>query len=192
MRSRTTLVTVALACFALGPAITLLHAQAAGPQQPSKVFGYEDTKTGIFHALTPEAVSPAASTASTGTLKVTLNITVKSTWPANTTRTVVCSSEFLENSLTSSGGASTYIEEASRYATATTSGFTCTMTIPYSWLIPSTAIQNSLTGTYSVGVQNSTTTAGPVILRMSTGPVVSTTTLPAAGTTTTYAIAVVI
>lgn len=87
-----------------------------------------------------------------------------------------------------------YIEEASRYATPATTGtgFTCTMVIPYSWLIPATALQNSLVGSYSVGVENSTTTAGPPILRLSSGPVVSTSTLPAAGTTTTYTIAVTI
>lgn len=193
MRSRTLLMSIALTVLTLISGNTLLHSQLPGNGR--KIFGYQDAQTGAFHPV-PFDSGPVsnASTALNGTLKVTLNITVKSTWPAGTARTIVCSANFFETSLTQTGGSSTYDEEASRYATATaTAGvYTCTMTIPYSWLIPSGAIQNSLMGDYSVGVQNTATTAGPPILRMSNGPIVSQNTLPAAGATTSYVIAVVI
>ena len=193
MRSRTLLTSIALTVITLISGNVLLHSQMPGNGR--KIFGYQDTETGAFHpAPFDNSLTSATSTTLNGTLKVTLNITVKSIFPSGTTRTIVCSANFLENSVTQTGAPSNYEEEASRYATATATAnvYTCTMTIPYSWLIPSTAVQNSLMGNYSVGVQNTTTTAGPPILRMSTGPIVSANTLPAAGATSTYTIAVVI
>jgi hypothetical protein len=170
----------------------LLQAQAPDTQSNKKVYGYQDPQSGTFRALPTEAPTEGTSTPLTGTLKVVLNITVKSTWPAGTARTIVCSADFDQISITGTAVTTPYIEEVSRYATAATSGYTCTLTIPYSWLIPTTAIQKTLTGSYSVGVQNTAVAAGPPILRLSNGPIVSTTTLPATGTTTTYTIAVTI
>jgi hypothetical protein len=173
----------------------LLQAQAPDSQSNKKTYGYQDPQTGQFHPMATEPISETTSTTAAGVLKVVLNITVKSTWPTGSTHTIVCSSEFEQVSVTSSSTFTTpYIEEASRNASAgATSGtYTCSMTIPYSWLIPSTAVQKQLTGSYSVGVQNTVTTVGPPVLRMSSGPIVSTTTLPATGTTTTYTIAVTI
>ena len=191
MRSRTVLMSISLAALSLVSGNALLHSQAAEPQN-SKTFGYQDSKTGIFHPLTASGPTENTSTAFTGTITVKLNITVKSAWPATSTRTIVCSAEFIENSLTASAQGSSYQEYASRNATLSGTTYSCFMSIPYSWLIPSTAIQNSLIGSYSVGVQNSTATAGPPLLRETTGPVVSLTALPANGTTSAYVISVVI
>jgi len=192
MRIRVLAPTVA-AILTLACGSALLAAQASDTQSNKKVYGYQDPQTGTFHALPTEAPTEATSTPLTGTFKVVLNITVKSTWPTGTARTIVCSADFDQISISGAAVSTPYIEEASRYATAATSGgYTCTLTIPYSWLISSTAIQKTLTGSYSVGVQNTAVTAGPAILRLSSGPIVSTTTLPATGTTTTYTIAVTI
>jgi len=191
MRLRTALTSIALTVLTLVSGTALLQAQAPDSQTSKKIFGYQDPATGTFHALPMSAPAENASTTLAGTLKVTLNITVKSSWPANSTRQFVCGADFVEDSV-SAAGSSTYSEAAYRYPTATAGGWTCTLTIPYSWLIPSTSIQNTLLGTYSVEVENSTTTAGPPLLRLATGPVVSLSTLPANGVTTSYVIAVTI
>ncbi|HEY2858286.1 MAG TPA: hypothetical protein VGJ21_07710 [Terracidiphilus sp.] len=193
MRLRTVVTPLVLATLTLVTGSALLQAQAPDTQSNKKIYGYQDPQTGQFHAMAMEGPTEGASTTLAGVFKVVLNITVKSTWPAGATHQIVCSSEFEQTSVTTSASFSMpYIEEASRYATAATGGgFTCTMLIPYSWLIPTTAVQKTLTGSYSVGVQNTATTAPP-ILRLSSGPIVSTPTLPANGVTTAYSIAVTI
>jgi hypothetical protein len=192
MRTRLTLTPLALTLLSLGFANVLLPAQTDEAANNKKVLGYQDAKTGAFHALQIEVPDAAAVAPTTGTLKVVLNIAVKSTFPATSTRNIVCQSDFFVSVLTSSGTATTFDESASRYATGSGTAFTCTLIIPYSWSLPATALQKTLTGLYTVYVTNSTVAAGPAILRTSSSNIVSTTTLPATGSTTTYTLNVTI
>jgi hypothetical protein len=183
---------IALTVLTLGSGNVMLYGQAPDTTGGKKIFGYQDAQTGAFHPLAFDMPVENATTPTTGTLKVVITITVKSTWPTGTVRTIVCSSAFAVSAATPTGVAASYSEDAFVYATGSGTAFTCTLTIPYSWVIPTTAISKTLTGDYSVGVQNTATAAGPPVLRVTSGLIVSTTTLPATGTTTTYSIAATI
>ena len=183
---------IAVTVLALGSGNVLLFGQFPDVTGGKKVFGYQDTQTGVFHPLPVDTPIDNVTAPTTGTLKVVITITVKSAWPTGTVRTIVCSSAFAVTATGATGLAATYTEENFAYATGSGTAFKCTLTIPYSWVIPTTAIAKSLTGEYTVGVQKTATAAGPPILRLTGGNIVSTTTLPVNGTTTTYAIAATI
>jgi hypothetical protein len=94
--------------------------------------------------------------------------------------------------MTTTGGMTTYMEAANANATGSGTSYTCTLKIPYSWIIPTTLVQKSLLGSYTVQVNNSTMSAGPAVLRFSQGTFLSTSTIPANGATSTYTVAVTI
>jgi hypothetical protein len=186
MRTRTLIMSIALAVLPLVSGSSLVQAQMQNSLHGKKIFGYQDSATGVFHPLPAEVPDASTTAPITGTLKVVLNITVKSAWPTGTTRMIICDSDFFVTAVTATGTATSYTESSFRYATGSGTAFTCTMTIPYSWVIPTTAISKSLAGSYGVSVDNTATAAGPPELRLAGGDVVSTTTLPANGVTTTY------
>jgi hypothetical protein len=186
MRTRTLIMSIALAVLPLVSGSSLVQAQMENGTHGKKIFGYQDSATGVFHPLPAEVPDASTTAPTTGTLKVVLNITVKSAWPTGTTRILMCSSDFSVTALTAPSGATSYSEGSFRYATGSGTAFTCTMTIPYSWVIPTTAVSRSLVGSYEVSVENTAAAAGPPILRLNGGDVVSATTLPANGATTTY------
>ena len=82
MRSRNVLTSIVLAVLPLVSGSLLLQGQAPDQTGGKKVFGYQDAQTGVFHPLPLDIADPNATTPTTGTLKVVLNITVKSSWPA--------------------------------------------------------------------------------------------------------------
>ena len=183
------------AILAIGIAITgsqMAGAQELTTHQPKRVFGYMD-ENGVFH--TPHAM-PDASAATTetltGTLEVTFNITIKSTLPKG--YVLFCNAGFGLSSLseTAPTNPTIYSEEGATTTTTTS----CTVTIPYSWIVytPGSTVENELTGTYSVFAVNPTATGIGTVsqLRLVGGGVVTTTTLPANGATTKYTIAVTI
>jgi hypothetical protein len=166
----------------------LLHGQTTTGK---KLFGYQDSSGGFHPMLT--AVPDATTTPATaGTIQLTLTITVKSTFPSGTTRTIVCGIGVDVTGMTASGGMTSYMEAANANATGSGTAYTCTLKIPYSWIIPTTVIQKSLLGSYTVQVNNSTMSAGPAVLRLSEGTFLSTPTIPANGATSTYTVAVTI
>lgn len=167
----------------------LLSAQAKTGEK--RILGYQDPETGVFHPML-HAIPDTTTPPTTGTFKVTLNITVKSQFPTATTRTIQCNSMFDVIAIDQTDAATTYTESAFKNATGGSGVFTCTLTIPYSWVLPTSTIQKTLTGAYDVTVSNSTATAGPPVLRIATGDFLSTSTIPADGTTSSYTVNVTI
>ena len=166
----------------------LLHGQTTTGK---KVFGYQDS-SGAFHPMLIAVPDATTTPATGGTIQVTLNIAVKSTFPTGTTRTILCGIDVDVTGMTTTGGMTTYMEAANANATGSGTSYTCTLKIPYSWIIPTTLVQKSLLGSYTVQVNNSTMSAGPAVLRFSQGTFLSTSTIPANGATSTYTVAVTI
>jgi hypothetical protein len=148
-----------------------------------KIYGYQDPQTGEFHALKPAATPDATTAPTTGTVEVTLKITLKTAVPKG--GSVICGISLGVEKIFSDGTDSSYEESAATVATVSGSAATCTMTIPYSWIItPGTALEESFGGGYNAEIL--TETAEPGILRGSDGTYASATTVPASGTTTKY------
>jgi hypothetical protein len=184
--------TVAAVLVASGLAVAA-SAQTDGPkpQAPNrKVFGYQDAKTGVFHPMLK--IEPDLTTApTTGTIELTITITLKT--PVPTGGSVYCSTELdasSESETTFTG--LDYIETSFSVAKVTGSTATCTVTTPYSWILPkaSTTQTNALSAVYTVGIYPPTAT--PTVVdeenyRTSTGPFGGTT-IPATGAITKYTV----
>jgi hypothetical protein len=164
--------------------------------QPKKVFGYQDPVTGEFHALgrnhmpVPDATTTPAFT---GTLEVVVKITLKTALP--TGGSIGCSTSFVAASFSATAptGANTYEESASAAATVSGTTATCTLKIPYSWVLaaPSTTVQDSLSGSVTVEMYKSVSSTNPSVIltglvRSNSQNVVSASKFPANGTTTVY------
>ncbi len=163
------------------------------PTHHKKVYGYQDPDTGVFHAVKRALPDTAATTTLAGTLEVTFNLTIQSTFPSGTK--IYCEAIFEVSSEVISGttvAAADYGESA----IGTASANKCTVKIPYSWVLPAagaTAVSaNSLSGTYVVGTGISLgeiTAGATVVEREVDGAIVSTKVLPAHGAITSYTIA---
>jgi hypothetical protein len=178
----------------LGAALAALTAAAAhagtGPNAP-RVLGYEDPQTGKFHALTK--VVPDATTApTTGTVEVTFNIKLVTTFPKGTT--ISCGIDVtgnVENTTTF-----TYIgyyESAASTATISGSTATCSTTVPYSWLLPaaSSTESPSFGADYTVTAYPATTTAQTFaigVYRQSGSSIFESAAIPPSGTVSKYTV----
>ena len=164
-------------------------AQRAAHSSQSEL-GYYDRSTGAFSPLqeSPTDARPAAVTATTGTLVLKLTITVDSAIPKNAV--VGCAAD-----TTVSGDSSGFYSDEHASAVATlVSGktYTCTMTIPYSWLLASPATDKiaitytpSIDYGYQVTATNGTSVAvQPIVVRSAQQPFGSIS-VPANGATTT-------
>ncbi len=150
--------------------------QTEGPKPPAphqKTFGYQDAKTGVFHPMLK--IEPHVTTApTTGTIELTITITPKTL--VSTCGSVYCTTELdasSESETTFTGV--DYLETSFSVAKVTGSTATCTITTPYSWIIPkaSTTQTNTLSAVYTVGIFPPTTTLSVVEeedYRTSTGP----------------------
>ena len=180
-----------LAVLAIGIACTgaFAAAQDVAPQH-KKIFGYQD-ENGAFHA--PHALPDAATSETlTGWLQVTFTITVRSTFPKG--YVLFCNADFITSSVNEAAPTNPVEYEEDGASSTTTT--TCTVKIPYSWVVTpaSKTVLNSLSGTYEVFAINPTATglASTIQLRVVSGTIVDSATLPANGATTPYAIAVTI
>jgi hypothetical protein len=155
------------------------------------VFGYQDAKTGTFHALSKAAVD-ATTSPTTGTFDVTFNLKLVSTFAKGTTAyceafvTVTSFNETTDKEVS-------YEEEATGSVALSGSTATCTATIPYSWLLPaaSSTVQETLGGSYTVFAgtpvaDNGITIAG--VGRLSSSQFLAATSVPASGTTSKYSV----
>jgi uncharacterized Zn-binding protein involved in type VI secretion len=167
---------------------TAAHADTA---TTARVFGYQESQTGQFHALN-HAVPDATTTPTTGTVEVTFNIKLVTAFAKGTT--INCSIDVTgtaEN--TTAFTVVTYVETAGSPATISGSTATCTATLPYSWLIPaaSTTEIESFSGGYTVSAYpavTSTTTILTSAYRSSTSNFVSLKAVPASGTVSKYTV----
>lgn len=166
MRKQTIALVAALALGALGGSVTA-HAQTANSGR--KVFGFQD-RTGTFHPLgqSPDLMeNPAVTTTYTGTIEVTVTVTLKT--PLPTGDKVACSVDAIassDNTLNPLASV-TYDEIATSNATVSGSTATCKVNIPYSWVLltPSTTVINSLDGNLDVIMYSPTaTTIGSLLV----------------------------
>jgi len=161
-------------------------ASAAEVLSDGHVFGYQDSKTGGFHALT--AVVPDAASPTTGTVHVTFNIKLSTTFPKGTV--LNCNLDLAGSSVsTTTGTATTYQESVTESVAISGTTATCTAVIPYSWLVApaSGTVIDSFSGSYSVNVSADTAAAGATS-RSSSSNVFTSTKIPASGTTSTYTV----
>jgi len=128
---------VMLALTLAGPALASAQSAEAGSRH-NKVFGYQDPETGVFHPLstaTPDVSTPAT----TGTIELVMTITLKTALPKG--GAVLCGVDltaFSENLSTYT--ISDWYEEAYTAATVSGSTATCTVNVPYSWVLPAASV----------------------------------------------------
>jgi hypothetical protein len=134
---------ICICCLIAAPAV---WGQAANSQAHTGVLGYLDPHTGAFRPIAPPAdtAEPAAITTFTGTITVTLTITVKSTGITS----VNCTSAVSVVDAATTGPR--IFEELNEVAATGTGGTrTCKLSIPYSWGL-STQASDSMSTNYSV------------------------------------------
>jgi hypothetical protein len=112
----------------------LILTLCAGPlgaarSQPAGIPGFLDPQTGRFTAR-PIAEVDRADTTYTGTIKLVFAITIKSTIP--TSDTIKC---FAGITATDSTFTRDYLESASVSATRTGNAASCTVSVPYQWVL---------------------------------------------------------
>jgi hypothetical protein len=153
----------ALAAITLGTTLagsTPARAQAAATSpQPKRIFGYQDAHTGVFHPV--RRVAPDTTiTPTTGKYEITYSITVESTFPKGAT--ITCAATISETTISESGtgGVAEHTEQASASVPAPAAGgkTTCTVVIPYSWVIPASTktapVVSEVGGEYTVTAYN--------------------------------------
>jgi hypothetical protein len=164
MRKHSIALVAVFALMTLGGSV-LAFAQTTSHAEATKVFGFQDSRTGTFHPLgtAPDISDAAAATTTyTGTIETTVTVTLKTALPKG--GTVACR---VEADPTSEGvsGDVFYEETATAIATVSGSTATCKVNIPFSWLLftPSTAsgkVQtNSITGSLDVTMYSPITTS---------------------------------
>ena len=180
----TKLLLVCMCCLLAAPA---LWGQAANSQAKPGILGYLDPQTGAFRLLPPvdDAAEPAALTTFTGTINLTITVTVKTSGIT----TVVCSASTAVDDAITTGSPRLFSEQDTVAATGSGSTRTCKLSIPYSWSLATQATDTMSTG-YTVTGAASATNAPPI--RATSLSPVDTRKVPASGATTTLTAAATI
>lgn len=150
----TTLLVICMCCLIAAPAV---WGQTPNTSAKPGILGYLDPQTGAFRpvpqAAAEDAVLPPLATL-TGTISVTLTITIKSTGIT----VISCTADTSVTDNITSGSPVSYIESDTVAATGTGSTRTCKLTIPYSWALATQPIDSMTTGYTVFG---GATTTGP-------------------------------
>lgn len=181
----TKLALICLCCLIAAPAVM---GQAASNVARPGILGYLDPRTGAFLPLpqaTEDEAEPPAVTVFTGTVNLTITVTIKSTGIT----TVTCSQQdSVEDALTS--GSPRFLSETNTVTgTGTGSTRTCKLSIPYSWGLATQSTDKMVTGYTVTGSASST---GTLPSRTSSNTLLDSRTVPANGTITTLTAAVTI
>jgi hypothetical protein len=156
MRKHSIALVVAITLGILGGSVQALSQTAN--RHPAKIFGFQDSKTGIFHALgnSAEIADPtAATTTYTGEIEATVTITLKTALPKGGTIACTVGATAISDSETTDATVG-FVESATSVATVSGSTATCKVNIPYSWVLftPSTSktapVVNTLSGSLDV------------------------------------------
>jgi hypothetical protein len=148
-----------------------------------------DPQTGVFHT-TPTAIADTSTPPIAGTVEVTININLKTKVPTGGQVGCEVTLHASQTETTTPYTTTEYDEQS--YAAATISGSTatCIAKIPYAWHFPaSTGTESNLTGAYVVEMIPAANVEPPIV-RETSSDFLSTTTIPATGTTSTYTIPV--
>jgi len=177
------LLLICMCCLIAVPAVL---GQNANSQAKPGILGYLDPQTGAFRLLplVDDAAEPAALTTFTGTINLTITVTVKTTGITNVACTMNTSVEDAISTSPRSFG-----EQDTVAATGSGSTRTCKLSIPYSWGL-ATQSTDTMSTSYTVSGAGSTATTPP--LRLSSLDPVDTRKVPANGAITTLTAAVTI
>jgi hypothetical protein len=152
VRKRSIALVAVITLGTLGGSVLAL-AQTATRPPARKIFGYQDSKTGVFHpagkSIDPSALPPAATTTYAGTIEATITITLKTALPKGDV--IVCSVDAVATS-EGTAGSLLYDDDAASAATVSGATATCKVNIPFSWVLftPSTTTIDSLTADLEV------------------------------------------
>jgi hypothetical protein len=174
----------AVAVFAIATPV-----KADGSKTTSHVIGIQDSQTGAFRPLNIVVPDASTTTPTTGTVEVTFNIKLVSTFAKGTL--LQCSANLTGDVVSETTATSTfYGENATEGVDISGTTATCSAKIPYSWLLPASSSSNvdSFSGSYSVAAVVTTTPATGLRQRSSSGSFVSTTKIPASGSTSKYTV----
>ena len=170
-----------LVCVCCVIAVPAALGQTAKSQAHQGILGYLDPHTGAFRPVAPavqdnaELAAPVAPT--TGTVTLTITVTLKTTGITKVTCNMITS---VEDAITTSP--KSIIEEDTVNATGSGSTRTCTLSIPYSWPL-ATAGSDTMSTDYTVTGSSGTTTTTLPIRSSSLSPV-DTRKVPSSGTPT--------
>jgi len=185
-----TVAAISIGAALVAGSISLAAQEAEYIAPVKKVLGYQDPKTGAFKPLV-KAEPDVTLSPTTGWMELTLTITLKTWLPKG--GTIICNADLSTTSESLTTG-SYSIWEQSSYKEATVSGTTatCTVYVPYSYLVPaaSSTVTNTITGDYTVEMTNGSGTVPPVATLL-TGSFLNAK-LPATGTTTKVSLNVTI
>lgn len=162
-------------------------AQTSSDQNRSGILGYLNPRTQAFHPLpqaADNAIEPVALTTFTGTVKLTITITVKSAGITNINCVAGVSAD--DGAL---GSQRSFSEFDLVAATGTGTTRTCTLSIPYSWGL-ATQSSDTMNTDYEVGNNVLLTTKPPT--RTSLLVPLDSRKIPANGTITTLTASVTI
>jgi hypothetical protein len=169
----------------------IARAQDVGTK-PKRVFGFLDPKTGAFVAASPMARPDAATTpATTGKISLTISMKLATAFPAKSTITCGLNLVVLsvsENTTTFAISEGEWLETAASAATISGSTATCTVSVPYAWVLPSSGstvtTTNTLSASFQVTVANATST--PTVLRISQQDLIVGENVPVTGAVSSY------
>src|SRR3984893_6211216 len=140
----TKLFLICMCCVMVAPAV---WAQTANSPQPG-ILGYLDPHTGAFRpvpAVAEDSLAAPAAATFTGTINLTITVTLKTAGLPN----ITCTEEASVNDGTTSF--SSFAESNTVAATGTGTTRTCKLSIPYSWLLTNQASDNMSTSYTVVG-----------------------------------------
>jgi hypothetical protein len=174
---------ICLCCLIAAPAVM---GQAASSAAKPGILGYLDPQTGAFRPV-PQVLDDSLEFPSLTTFTGTINLTITVTLKTTTITNVTCVATVLVEDAITTG--SPRIIEESNDVTGTGSGSTrtCKLSIPYSWSL-ATQSSDSMNTDYSVFGSASATNALPS--RTSLLSPVDSRKVPSSGTTTTLTAAV--
>jgi hypothetical protein len=173
------LLLICICCLIAAPAV---WGQAANSQAHHGILGYLDPQTGAFRPAAPAAEDAAAEPPPVATFTGTLNLTITVTIKSVGITSVFCSMNTSVTDAPTTISPRFFDESNSVTASGTGTTRTCKLSIPYSWAL-ATQSSDSMVTSYSVTGTPTTTTALPN--RNSTLSPYNSTKVPATGTTTT-------
>ena len=128
-------------------------AQTANSQAQPGILGYLDPHTGAFRpvpAVAEDSLAAPAAATFTGTINLTITVTLKTAGLTN----ITCSEEV--SVLDGTTSFSSFGESNTVAATGTGTTRTCKLSIPYSWLLTNQASDNMSTSYAVVGTTGTT------------------------------------
>jgi hypothetical protein len=178
-------ISTAFAALALSTAFAFSISAMAQSQPNSHTSG----TIHLFHRALPDATT---ATPTSGTFKVTINIKVENKLPTKSTVGCTVTIQESNTNTTTFTPEVDYENSETVAATATSTGYTCSLSLPYDWLIPASTsgakITSLLGGSFYIDTGSETTSPAAESLRSASGALPIASTVPAENATTSVTI----